>query len=364
MGYFLVFLIIVIISYKFAKSIQNNGFKNLDVYRESKNRCVTEGENFEITIVLENKKKKPLSFVLVTEKIPIEVFNREYDNVTQYHLEGYQRIKKTYIIPTSKRGVYLFKEIKVVIGDIFGFFTVEKKIEDYLEFVIYPKVKNMNNLKFESTSQQGDSIIKRWIFKDPLSVKGIREYAYGDRMKDIHWKSTLKMNKLMVKEYDFTSEKEFVTILNVQCGKTYWICSNKSSVDKGVDVALSISDSAIKQGIKTALWTNATIRNYSNKSIKGMTISSMSLKPILELCARMYYMPKLSFSDFLKQQLSKFKPNKTYVIVTSFLSKEDVNLLLGLKNNGISLKIIDVSNDENLPSIRGIEKLKYRGERF
>ena len=44
-------------------------------------------------------------------------------------------------------------------------------------------------------------------------------------MKDIHWKSSLKMNKLMVKDYDFTSERELVIIVNIEGA------SNKMSND-------------------------------------------------------------------------------------------------------------------------------------
>ena len=41
--------------------------------------------------------------------------------------------------------------------------------------------------------------VYKMIHKDPLYIKGIREYNVEDRMKDIHWKSSLKMKKLMVK---------------------------------------------------------------------------------------------------------------------------------------------------------------------
>lgn len=358
---FLIFLFIISIIYSIGNYTKNKGFDKLNIYRKVNDDFVTEGEDIKLSIIVENKKKMPIFFMLVKEEMPQELLGRNYVNTTQYSIGKYQRIKKTYVVPTIHRGVYLLKRMQVIIGDVFGFFTIDKQIEDYVEFLVYPKVINIMKLKFESTSYQGDAIIKRWIYKDPLYIKGIREYNVEDRMKDIHWKSSLKMNKLMVKEYDYTSEREFITIVNVQCDKVYWRYINKKAVDRAIKVSLSISDTAIREGIKVATWTNANIISYSDET-KDFSKPCGSLNNVLELFARMDYMPQMKFSEFLKKRIKHFKPNNTYVIVSSFLTEEDENIIFFLRNKGISIKLIDVSNKGNLHEIRGVEKIVYRGE--
>lgn len=360
---FLIFLFIIILVYGISDFTKNKGFYKLSLYRKVDKNSVVEGEEVKVSIIIENKKRMPIFFMLVKEELPYEVFNKNYKNITQYSIGGYERIKKTYAIPIAHRGVYLLRKIEMVVGDMFGFFTTDKEIDNYLEIVAYPKVVNIIKLKFDSTSHQGDAVIKRWIYKDPLYIKGIREYNVEDRMKDIHWKSSLKMSKLMVKEYDYTSEREFITIINVQCHKTHWRYINKEAVDRAIKVTVSITDTALKEGIRVSAWTNANIISYSN-DIKSTTIPCNSLKDVLELCARMDYMPQNSFSDFLNKHIKYFKPNNTYVIISSFFTEEDQNIIFFLRNKGINLKIIDVSDKGDLTEVRGVEKIVYRGEKY
>ncbi|WP_102399090.1 DUF58 domain-containing protein [Haloimpatiens massiliensis] len=359
---FLIFLFIIILVYAISDFTKKKGFHKLSLYRKVDKTSMVEGEEVKVSITIENKKKMPIFFMLVKEELPYEIFSKNYTNTTQYSIGGYERITKTYVIPIEHRGVYLLKKIEMVVGDVFGFFTTDKEIDDYIEIVVYPKIVNIIKLKFDSTSHQGDAVIKRWIYKDPLYIKGIREYNVEDRMKDIHWKSSLKMNKLMVKEYDYTSEREFITIINIQCHKTYWRYVNKKAIDRAIKVTVSMADTALKESIKVSAWTNANIISYSDDIRSSITLPCNSLKDVLELCARMDYMPKSSFSDFLNKHIKYFKPNNTYVIVSSFFTQEDENIIFFLRNKGINLKIIDVSDKGDLIEIRGVEKIVYRGE--
>ncbi|WP_138203520.1 DUF58 domain-containing protein [Haloimpatiens lingqiaonensis] len=358
---FLVFLFIIALVYGISDYTKKKGFDKLLVYRDLDRNSVVEGEKVKVSIIVENKKKMPIFFMLIKEEIPYEIMNKSYVNTTQYSIGGYEKIKKTYAIPMEVRGVYLLRKMEVIVGDLFGFFTTNKEIENYMEIVVYPKIVNLIDLKFDSTSNLGDALIKRWIYKDPLYIKGIREYNIEDRMKDIHWKSSLKMNKLMVKEYDYTSEREFITIVNIQCHEIYWRYVNKKAIDRAIKVTVSITDSALKEGVKAAAWTNANIISYSNE-VRSITTPCNSLKEVLELCARMDYMPKTSFSDFLNKYIKHFKPNNTYVIISSFFTEEDQNIIYYLRNKGINLKIVDVSDKGNLPDIRGVEKIVYGGD--
>jgi uncharacterized protein (DUF58 family) len=202
LGYF-AFITLLIFLLGFAKYTGTRGFERLIISRESDKLAVSEGEEFKISINIENNKWLPISFLLLKEKIPgnikvelDESFDRYVEfnyHVTRYNIGWFERIRRSYVHKAHKRGTYLLKEIEVSIGDMFGFFSKDILIEDYLELLVYPRLLDLRNLQLNTNSLYGDNIIRRWIYKDPLYIKGIREYSIEDRMKDIHWKSSLKI---------------------------------------------------------------------------------------------------------------------------------------------------------------------------
>jgi uncharacterized protein (DUF58 family) len=351
---------------------KKKGFSNLKITRSINKDRIIPYEEFTLTTTIENNKWLPISFLTLREKMPsaIEFVS---DNVkaskgddlwllSKYTIGWYQRKRRTYKLRCNLRGTYVLKGIDVTVGDLFGYSAVTKTVGDFLEFLVYPEIININNLEFVNTNIQGDTCVKRWIHKDPLYIKGIREYNVEDRMRDIHWKSSLKMNRLMVKEYDFTSDREITIIVNGQCGEPYWASIQPLFIENGIKVAASLASFAIKQGMPVGMWTNSQLMGVQKKESCDIYPDINALKKIMELSARMSYTVNHKFSDYLRLKIKEFCPNCTYVIVTPYLDEGSVFILSKLKRRGILIKIIDVSLTATVPYISGIEKINYKGE--
>lgn len=371
MGYFVFIFLMFIFLIVSGEVIASKGFYNLNVKRKVNKKEIYEGEEFTITLIIENNKLLPISFLVVKEEMPSLVEFCDYKNVftngnSNYSLSPLsiswrERIKRTYKLKATKRGTFLVKNITITIGDYFGFASETRTFEDFIEIVVYPKTKKISQFIFNTNSMQGENVIKRWLYKDTLFIKGIREYNAEDRMKDIHWKSTLKMEKLMVKDYDYTSEREAIIILNVQCGEPYWSNVNYKVIDQSIDLSLSIASTALKEGIPVGMWTNARIISYSKDKF-DVNPSINSMRSIRELCARADYSPKIEFDDYLAKVSNRFNKNCTYIIITSYLNLNCVNVLLRLKRAGILIKIVDTSLRGDISKIKGIEKIDLIGE--
>ncbi len=349
---------------------KKRGFKSLKIKREVDNPRIFEGDMFSIKTTVENNKRLPISFLVINEMIPKGInFNNEVISykhgdqlchISRYKIGWYERRKRTHELVAEKRGAYILKNIQITVGDIFGLSAESKDTENYLEVLVYPRFKNICNYKFDTTSFQGDNIVKRWILKDTLYTKCIREYNVEDRMKDIHWKASLKMDKLMVKDYDATSDKELVIILNVQCGDPAWSHIMEEPIENGVKVALSLASMAIKEGIATGLWTNAKIISMNGNLDGEVTPDLNSFKRIMEILARVDSGVKVEFNDYLKLRANKFNKNSTYILITPFLNEKNIASLNKLCKKGFKFKIIDVSVNGDIPFISGIEKITYK----
>ncbi|MBZ9689169.1 DUF58 domain-containing protein [Clostridium estertheticum] len=350
---------------------RKKGFDNLKISRNIDKDRLLPGEEFTLTTTIENNKRLPISFLMLSEKMPAAIefvsdsnrFKEGADlwHLSKYAISWYERKRRIYKLKCNVRGTYILRDINVTIGDLFGHSAETVAIEDFLEFLVYPKLININNIQFANTNLQGDNYVKRWIHQDPLYIKGIREYNVEDRMKDIHWKSSLKMDKLMVKEYDFTSERELTIIVNGQCGEPYWGSIQPVIIENGITVAASLASIAIKEGVASGMWTNCQLMGIQTKISSEVSPDINALRKIMELSARISYSITIKFSDYLRSKIKEFSPNSTYVIITSYLDEESVGILSKLKRHGILIKVIDVSLKSSVPYISGIEKMDYKG---
>lgn len=365
---YFIFMLAIFVLLFVGRYTLRKGFYNLTIKRVPREKGVPEGENFEITTVIENKKWLPISFLLVKEEIAseIEFPTNEYASiniskslrVSRYSVSRYERLKRPYTVKTKKRGTYVIRYIDVTVGDVFGFFSDTQPREDIVELLVYPKLVSLRDFSFKNTSLQGEQLIKRWIHKDPLYIKGIREYNIEDRMKDIHWKSSLKMNKLMVKDYDYTSERSVVAIVNVDCGGAYWKKADYQGIDIGVELAVSIIKDSIDQGIPAGLWTNAQVASHKEHFKSEINPSLNTFRGALELGARICYFHRTSLYKYLREKSSGLSKNTSYILITPYLDEESAVLLQKLNRMGYMFHLIDISTEADIPAIKGIEKVK------
>ncbi|GCD12502.1 DUF58 domain-containing protein [Clostridium tagluense] len=368
---FALILAILTIIFFIGEYTRKKGFDNLKISRNIDKDRVLPGEEFRLTTTIENNKRLPISFLMLSEKMPGDIefvsdSNKFKEGADLWHLSKYtiswhERKRRICKLKCNKRGAYILRDINVTVGDLFGRSAETVAVEDFLEILVYPRLINMNNVEFANTNLQGNNYVKRWIHQDPLYIKGIREYNVEDRMKDIHWKSSLKMNRLMVKEYDFTSDRDLTIIVNGQCGEPYWGTIQPTLIENGITVAASLASKAIKEGVPSGMWTNCQLVGMKTKIINEISPDINALRKIMELSARMSYSITIKFSDYLKSKIKDLNPNSTYVIITPYLDEDSVGILSKLKRKGILIKIIDVSLESTVTYISGIEKIDYKG---
>ncbi len=348
------------------------GYENLNIVREVNTKMVPIGETFSLTLKVENNKRMPIMFMIVEQKIPEELTFADgvtygytgNDNwhTSRYAMGKYQRRSRTYTLVGEKRGTYILRALNIRIGDPLGLSIENKELDNWVEVLICPKVKAISSLKFDNTSFLGDNTVRRWIHKDPLYIRGIREYNVEDRMKDISWKASLKVDKLMVKEYDYTSDDQMVLIINVQCGDPYWGYLKSDVVDKSLEVALALASKSLKENIPTGIWSNANMIYCKDTGVLDLLPRRGALEAIVEYCTRMYKVPRQEFSIYLQQRLPYLNQDTTYVIIAYYINDNDKNVIREIVRRGYKLKIIDVSQRGSIEAIKGVEKICYKGE--
>jgi len=147
----------------------------------------------------------------------------------------------------EKRGIYRYGDFSL--SSSFPFILFQKKIgmHDGGEVIVYPEIKEMDELIPEMIVSDYDSYVtKRGQGEDFLMI---REFRYGDSMRRIQWKASAKTGKLMVKDMGIDEPRLLTIILdNIKP-------LDKESFEKAVSFAASLSDRFIKIGFFVRLMT-------------------------------------------------------------------------------------------------------------
>ena len=103
----------------------------------------------------------------------------------------------------------------VEIEDFLGLFSFKYKVFDPKQLVVYPKIIPLQRLALKNSFISESQPVINSRCEDNVTACDIREYQYGDSMRKIHWKMTSKLDDLMIKQFESTSEISAVLLIDL-----------------------------------------------------------------------------------------------------------------------------------------------------
>ncbi len=115
-----------------------------------------------------------------------------------------------------QRGEFTLGPTKLKSGDPFGFFTTEKIYPALNKLIVLPKVVNIHNFVSPPGQLSGGRAIRKPTHEITPYASSVREYQPGDSLNRVHWRSTAKKNRLMVKEFEQEPQANIWIFLDAQ----------------------------------------------------------------------------------------------------------------------------------------------------
>lgn len=114
------------------------------------------------------------------------------------------RESRSYLVRTRlmKRGVFPLGDTILASGDLFGLFPVSVNIPAQDSLLVYPMMVDVQAFPSPMGWLSGGEALRRRTHQITANASGVREYAPGDPMNRIHWLSTARRNRIMVKEFE------------------------------------------------------------------------------------------------------------------------------------------------------------------
>jgi uncharacterized protein (DUF58 family) len=197
----------------------------------------------------------------------------------------------------------------------------------------------------------GDALRQRTHQVTP-NASGIRDYVPGDSLNRIHWRSTARMRKLIVKEFEFDPQAEVWLILDgegaVHAGEIVERATDlvsgvvygefdlpKSTEEYTVAIAASLAFHLLERDRAVGIVSQGKARHVL-QSDRG----EAQLYHILESLAVLEASGVYSLEEVLKVEGPRIPRGSTVVVITPSMKKEVITSLRDCRRSGLAPVLI------------------------
>ena len=253
--------IIIIVSLVSLISVYLN-IRKIEISIDRRNHLLSVGEQIDKRISVRNLSVIPKTLILATDITTIPEYTSSF--ALGLPTKGYRSWRSTDY--ARQRGVFEMGPIEISTTDLLGIYRATTRHGEIDKIMVYPKIHDLRNFHI-GTSQitnEGTSRKKSNILSPHAS--SVREYAYGDSLSRVHWKTTARTDRLMSKEFDVGSSNE-VVILNdldksVQCGRL-----DDSTDELSISVTASLTKSYTDSHTPVGFLSHGNDRYYITPGI-------------------------------------------------------------------------------------------------
>ena len=129
--------------------------------------------------------------------------------------------------------------VEISTTDLLGIYRANTLHGSPDKIMIYPKIHDLKNFQTGNSNLTNEGMARRRSNILSPHASSVREYAYGDSLSRIHWKSTARSGRLMSKEFDVGTSNE-VMILNDLNDSVHVGELDESSIELSISLVASL----------------------------------------------------------------------------------------------------------------------------
>ena len=312
-----------------------------------------EGDDVSIVLELEVDARIKPADVLILDEVrgigPVEV-------VVRQNRTG--ALGGRYVLPRMARGRYPCERTTAVLEDPFGLEREEVDLSTGGALLVYPRLVELDRLFSEAgTHDQGG---RRLLLRraSGFDLHSVREYEHGESLRKVHWRTTARRGRLMVKELEDEPRDEVAVLLDAAAGVSAGEPPD-SSFDMQVRAAGSILRAHARRGRRVALVINSAGREML--SLRGPDSDWKSAMEVLAAAEPNGVTPASSFLG----EGSAAGHALDLAVVTARLSPDLVErvVLRASSRRGISVVLVDAPSfvERRSPPQPGVLRLQSLG---
>ncbi|GAC1365690.1 MAG: DUF58 domain-containing protein [Herpetosiphon sp.] len=272
--------------------------------------------------------------------------------------------------PCTLRGKWTLGPVSLLSGDPFGIFRLERIVPATSDILVYPATVPVPAFRLPAAELQGGTDVRTRTFHLTPNVATVRDYVTGDSFNRIHWRSTARTGRMMVKEFELDPTADVWVILDLhershQVGDMYKtlyrdkrlgneINVPESTEEYCVSAAASLVRHLIDQGRSVGL-----LAWGQHREVLPPEREARQLYKILESLAILRASGLHGLDEVLLAEAGQFNRSSSLLIVTPSIDPAWVNSLQQLLYRGIRAVVIFV-DPESFGSVPGTSGIMQR----
>jgi len=219
----------------------------LEVNRRLGSSTVHDGETTTVTLLVENRSRHGISYLTIEDDV-----NRL--GVATFEIA---RLKKreattaTYRVTCRPRGVYRVGPTTVRVNDPLGLAEMSAGTGPVDRIVVYPAVEELNGfpiIRGQDPAMQASR--PEHARRGGEDFYTLREYQRGDDLRRVHWPSSAKTDKLMIRQLETPWQSRALVLLDVR-SSSY---ESQDAFEKAVSGAATTVTHLVGAGFDADLW--------------------------------------------------------------------------------------------------------------
>ena len=288
------------------------------------------GSTFEINAEIVNNSILPRPFIRLKLVTRLPVINN--NAMINLHPGGiyYWQIK----VDKPQRGHYKLGPLIAELSDPFGLLRVPNILDREADVLIYPRVVDLSAFwtGFKASSGIGEN---NWFNRGSGNVIfGVREYAPGDGLNRIHWRSTAHTGQLIVKEFDSDQAKKVWVILDL---------NRRSHTGKGLEsteeYSITIAASVLKRYVDTGCYVGL-ITQTDTLHIFQPRGGYPNLWKMHEALAVFHASGETPFHEIVQRAAGYLDGNSIAVIITPAYDEKVIESIVHIQKRGIPAVLV------------------------
>ncbi|MDP8216414.1 MAG: DUF58 domain-containing protein [Candidatus Kaelpia imicola] len=291
------------------------------------------GEDFKIRIRLENRGFSKYLIRLTDSSFTENISGVELPIVRS--LKNSEILELDYIMKIKARGVHNLESVQAESSFPLGLwrrvinFPSRSKITIYPEFYEVPQFavsyRGMRS-EFANTSSNRPGMGGNFL--------QIREYQYGDSLKNIHWRATARTGKLMVKELEKFTLSNLSIVLDSSSNMVLGLLE-ESNFEYAVKTAATIANKALstRYHVKLIYYNQIKKKIEFKKAYGRMT-------PILDSLSKIGTTERINVKDLVDASIPEIEKESVAVFVLLSLNSDVTQKIIQLANQGIDSVLV------------------------
>lgn len=240
--------------------------------------------------------------------------------------------RRTWTLRTecTRRGKFSLGDIVVSTGDPFGLFRRQVRFASETTVVVYPRTVDFTTPARIPGELPGGAHQQRHVSYVTPTAAGVREYEPADPLNRIHWPSTARTGRLMVKEFELDPFADIWIALDLD-RRVHYGRGAESTEEYAVTVAASLGRHFLMQNRSVGFLT----QNEAVLPDRGIR----QLTKLLELLAVVRADRWQTFGEMLSAESMALSRLTTIVAVTPSVESEWVKVCQQLTHRGVSVVV-------------------------